>query len=82
MARGAAPVRLLSGSWNIRWVDAKGQRRSATFATFNEARQELARRQVEAVAERRALGGRRAADEKSPRYAGWTAAVLDRGIAR
>ena len=53
MARCAAPIQLPSGSWQIHWVDATGRRRSATYATFNEARQELARRQVEAVEVRR-----------------------------
>ena len=50
MARIARPVQLPSGTWNIRWIDATGRRQSATFASHNDARQALARRQTEAAA--------------------------------
>src|SRR5690349_13826729 len=34
-------------TWRIRWVDADGNRKSATFATFDLARSELRRLEVE-----------------------------------
>lgn len=42
----SAPQRLPSGRWRIRWVDANGERQSATFATKDLARTELRRLEV------------------------------------
>ncbi len=42
------PRKLPSGQWRIRWLDAKGKRRSATLATYNEALAALSRHHVEA----------------------------------
>jgi len=36
------------GKWRVRWIDAGGKRRSATFDTYKEAEQALRRQQVEA----------------------------------
>lgn len=43
MSSVSRPVQLPSGRWRIRWLDAAGQRKSASFATHNEARAALAR---------------------------------------
>lgn len=44
----AKPVKLPSGAWRVRWIDAAGQRQSGTFATEAAARAGLRRAQVEA----------------------------------
>lgn len=41
-------MKLPSGRWRIRFFDADGERQSATFATFDLARSELRRREIEA----------------------------------
>lgn len=41
------PQRLPSGSWRVQWIDAAGERRSATFRTEAAARAGLRRKQVE-----------------------------------
>lgn len=45
------PVKLPSGRWRIRYIDADGKRRSATFATFDLARSELRQFRVDAERE-------------------------------
>lgn len=40
------PVKLPSGRWRVRYIDADGKRQSATFATFDLARSELRRLEV------------------------------------
>jgi integrase len=41
------PVHLPSGSWRIQWFDVDGKRRSATFETYDLARTELRRLEVQ-----------------------------------
>lgn len=45
--KAAAPRRLPSGSWHIRWIDSGGKRRSATFKSYDAARAALRRRTAE-----------------------------------
>lgn len=42
------PVKLPSGAYRIRWLDADGKRQSATFGSFDLARSELRHRESEA----------------------------------
>ena len=49
MAAISRPIQMPSGRWRIRWLDAAGKRKSATFATHNEAKAALARHHVQAA---------------------------------
>ena len=44
------PIQIPSGHWRIRWLSAAGNRQSATFSAYNDARAALARHQVQAEA--------------------------------
>jgi len=50
VARTPKPTQLPSKRWRGRWLDATGKRRSATFATHNDAEAALARERVQARA--------------------------------
>ena len=43
MAKSSAPHQLASGRWRIRWTNAAGKRKSATFRSHNDAMSALAR---------------------------------------
>ncbi len=58
MATTAKPVQLPSGHWQIRWLDEKHERHSATFKAHNDAQRVLAAKQTEVDA---ILTGRAAA---------------------
>ena len=48
----AKPHQLPSGRWRIQWFDVDGKRQSDTFATFDQARSELRRYEVQVEEER------------------------------
>ena len=48
MSTVSRPVQLPSDSWRIRWLDSAGKRKSAVYATHNEARAALARAHTDA----------------------------------
>jgi len=53
--RTVHPKRLPSGSWQVRWYDASGQRRSQSFETYNEAQQATHKLLADAHAGRQGL---------------------------